>query len=126
MLREGWLASLADVLAARLLAVETATRQGWATARHLEVYGPEEEGPVRPHILLSAQRHQRQVEKAGGKGSWPKGGQWSWSDWQTDARPKGKGKGEKGKGKKGKGKYKGKGGGDPKGEGENKGKAAEG
>ena len=126
MLREGRLASLADVLAARLLAVETATRQGWATARHLEVYGPEEEGPVRPHILLSAQRHQRQVEKAGGKGSWPKGGQWSWSDWQTDARPKGKGKGEKGKGKKGKGKYKGKGGGDPKGEGENKGKAAEG
>ena len=110
MLREGRLASLADVLAARLLAVETATRQGWATARHLEVYGPEEEGPVPPHILLSAQKHQRQVEKAGGKGSWPRAGQWSWSEWQTDARPKGRGKGEKGKGKKGKGKPKGKGG----------------
>ena len=116
MLREGRLASLADVLSARLLAVETATRQGWATARHLEVYGPEEEGPVPPHILLSAQRHQRQVEKAGGKGSWPKGGQWSWPEWQADARPKGRGKGEKGKGKKGKGRYKGKGGSEAKGE----------
>ena len=62
-----------------------------------------------PHILLSAQRHQRQVEKAGGKGSWPKMTQSSWSDWQTDARPKGKAKGDKGKGKRGKGKGKGKG-----------------
>lgn len=108
MLREGRLANLADTLAARLLAVETATRQGWATARHLEVFGPEEEGPVPPHILLSAQRHQRQVEKAGGKGSWPKQNQWNWPEWQGDSRPKGKVKGGKGKGKKGAGKNKGK------------------
>eukprot|EP00435_Cladocopium_sp_Y103_P012063 s1953_g3.t1 len=114
LLREGRLANLADTLAARLLAVETATRQGWATARHLEVYGPDEEGPVPPHILLSAQRHQRQVEKAGGKGSWTRGQAPSWSDWSTDARAKGKGKDQKGKGKKGKGKPKGKGGGDHK------------
>eukprot|EP00435_Cladocopium_sp_Y103_P010431 s3888_g2.t1 len=116
LLREGRLANLADTLAARLLAVETATRQGWATARHLEVYGPDEEGPVPPHILLSAQRHQRQVEKAGGKGSWTRGQAPSWSDWSTDARAKGKGKDQKGKGKKGKGKPKGKGGGDHKAE----------
>ena len=103
LLREGRLANLADTLAARLLAVETATRQGWATARHLEVFGPDEEGPVPPHILLSAQQHERQVEKAGGKGSWPRSSPWSWSDW-TEAPPKRKGKGGKGQGKKGKAK----------------------
>ena len=39
LLREGRLAELSDVLAARLLAIaiDTSTRQGWATARHLEV-----------------------------------------------------------------------------------------
>ena len=125
MLREGRLANLADTLAARLLAVETATRQGWATARHLEVFGPEEEGPVPPHILLSAQRHQRQVEKAGGKGSWPKSGQWNWGEWQADSRPKGKAKGDKGKGKRGKGKNKAKGKGDAAAETENKAKGGE-
>jgi len=109
LLREGRLAHLADTLAARLLAVETATRQGWATAKHLEIYGPDEEGPVPAHILLSAQKHQRQVEKAGGKGSWSRGYGGGWSSWQTEASPKGKGKDVKGKGKKGKGKGKGKG-----------------
>lgn len=109
MLREGRLANLADVLAARLLAVETATRQGWATAKHLEVFGADEEGSVPPHLLLAAQKHQRQVEKAGGKGSWPKGGSWGWAESSSEPRPKGKGKDGKGKGKKGKGKNKAKG-----------------
>ena len=118
LLREGRLAHLADTLAARLLAVETATKQGWGTAKFLEIYGADEEGPVPAQILLSAQRHQKQVERAGGKGSWPKSNQWSWSDWGTDPRPKGKGKEPKGKGKKGKNKGKGKGGSDQKGDAE--------
>ena len=107
MLRDGRLAELADVLAARLVAVDVSTRQGWQTARHLEVYGEEEEGSAPPHILLSAQRHARAVEKAGGKGSWTRGQSWSGGDWNYEQRPKGKGKEAKGKGKKGKAKGKG-------------------
>eukprot|EP00435_Cladocopium_sp_Y103_P045810 s872_g13.t1 len=125
MLREGRLANLADVLAARLLAVETATRQGWATAKHLEVFLPDEEGAVPPHLLLAAQRHQRQVEKAGGKGSWPRPGGYGWSEGPQEPRNKGKGKEGKGKGKKGKGKNKNKSGADYKNEGEGKPKAPE-
>ena len=48
LLREGRLAELADVLASRLIAVDTAGRQGWHVARHLEVYGEEEENSVPP------------------------------------------------------------------------------
>ena len=118
LLREGRLAHLADTLAARLLAVETASKQGWGTAKYLEIYGADEEGPVPAHILLSAQRHQKQVERAGGKGSWPKASQWSWNEWGPDNRQKGKGKDGKGKGKKGKGKGKSKGGAEAKGENE--------
>lgn len=51
------------------MAVDVATRQGWNTARHLEVLGEEDDTSAPPHILLSAQKHARQVEKAGGKGS---------------------------------------------------------
>lgn len=118
LLREGRLAHLADTLAARLLAVETASKQGWGTAKYLEIYGADEEGPVPAHILLSAQRHQKQVERAGGKGSWPKTNQWTWNEWAPDSRQKGKGKDGKGKGKKGKGKGKSKGGAEAKGESE--------
>ena len=102
LLREGRLAELADVLASRLIAVDTAGRQGWHVARHLEVYGEEEENSAPPHVLLAAQKHARQVDKAGGKGSWsPAAAQWS----SYEQRPKGKGK-AKGKTKKGKGKGK--------------------
>eukprot|EP00438_Fugacium_kawagutii_P016470 Skav211463 [mRNA] locus=scaffold379:272828:276699:- [translate_table: standard] len=101
LLREGQLGELGDTLAGRLMAVETSTRQGWQTAKHLEVHTAEDEGPVPAHILLAAQRHGRQVERAGGKGSWS-----SWdrrwpSTWQQDGSDKGKGKG-KGKGAKNK------------------------
>lgn len=103
LLREGRLAELADVLASRLIAVDTAGRQGWHVARHLEVYGEEEENSAPPHVLLAAQKHARQVDKAGGKGSWsPAAAQWS----SFEQRPKGKGKEAKGKTKKGKGKGK--------------------
>ena len=92
------------MLAARLMAVETATRQGWPVARHLEICNTEEseeEGSTPAHILLAAQRHGKQVEKAGGKGSWGRSQAWS-SEWQADQRNKGKGASPKGKGKKGK------------------------
>eukprot|EP00435_Cladocopium_sp_Y103_P042071 s3254_g11.t1 len=107
LLREGRLAELSDMLAARLVAIETSTRQGWATAKHLEIYHEDEEGSVPPHVLLQAQKHARAVEKAGGKGSWPRSNQWSQSPRQYDQRPKGKGKDPNAKGKKGKGKGKG-------------------
>ena len=106
LLREGRLDGLGDMLAARLMAVETATRQGWPVARHLEICNTEEEGSTPAHILLAAQRHGKQVEKAGGKGSWGRSQAWS-SEWQADQRNKGKGASPKGKGKKGKGKGKG-------------------
>eukprot|EP00438_Fugacium_kawagutii_P023166 Skav227291 [mRNA] locus=scaffold4822:63704:66064:+ [translate_table: standard] len=106
LLREGQLAQLGDTLAGRLIAVETSTRQGWQTARHLEVHTGEDEGPVPAHILLAAQRHGRQVERAGGKGSWSRWDR-SWpSGWQQEGSKKGKPKG-KGKGSKYKGRNKG-------------------
>lgn len=107
LLRDGRLAELADVMAARLMAIHTATKQGWQTARHLEVFAEEDDSAAPPHVLLSAQRHARQVEKAGGKGSWPSRSPWQGGEWSYDNRPKGKGKEPKGKGKKGKGKGKG-------------------
>ena len=106
LLQEGDLAQLADLISARLIAVDTAPRQGWQAARYLEIQSLEDDGTAPPHILLAAMRHQKQVEKAGGKGSWSRSQSWQW-DWQSDARPKGKGKDQKGKGKKGKPKGKG-------------------
>ena len=106
LLKAGKLSELADVLAARLIAVDISTKQGWGMAKHLEVHQMEDEGVAPTHVLLAAQRHARQVEKAGGKRSWPKQGGWGWDSWQSDNRGKGKGKEQKGKGKKGKGKQK--------------------
>lgn len=104
LLADGKLPQLADALAARLVAIDVASRQGWNTARHLELWGGEEEGSVPAHILLRAQRHGRQVDKAGGKGSWRPS---NWAPSFTE-NPKGKGK-SKNKGKtKGKGKGSGK------------------
>lgn len=106
LLQEGDLSQLADLLSARLIAVETATRQGWQAAKFLELQSMEDDGTAPPHILLAAQKHARQVEKAGGKGSWAQSQQWA-QGWMADQRPKGKGKDPKGKGKKGKNKGKG-------------------
>ena len=108
LLQEGDLTALADLLAARLIAVETATRQGWQTAKFLEIQSLEDDGTAPPHILLAAQRHSRQVEKAGGKNSWGRGQAYQW-EWGGDGRGRGKGKDPRGKGKKGKGKGRGKG-----------------
>lgn len=97
----------ADVLSARLMAVETAGKQGWNTARYLEVLDEGDESSAPAHVLLAAQKHCRLVEKAGGKGSWSRQSGWYSYDWQADQRQKGKGKDAKGKGKKGKNKGKG-------------------
>lgn len=106
LLQAGDLPQLADLLAARLIAVDTATRQGWQAAKYLELQSHEEDGTAPPHILLAAMKHQKQVEKAGGKGSWTRGSSWQW-EWGSEGRPKGKGKKGKGKTKKGKGKGRG-------------------
>ena len=106
LLREGRLDAMADMLAARLMAVETSTKQGWATARHLEIH-PEEEGTTPAHVLLAAQKHGKQVEKAGGKGSWSQSQSWSGDWYGGGGKNKGKHKDGKGKGKKGKAKGKG-------------------
>ena len=106
LLRDGRLAELADVLSSRLIAIDTASRQGWQVARHLEVFDEGEENTAPAHVLLAAQKHARQVQKAGGKGSWGRSDQWGAESWGLEPRPKGKGKEIKGKGKKGKGKGK--------------------
>lgn len=106
LLKEGKLPQLADHMAARLIAVNTASSQGWGVAKSLEIHQGEEDGPAPAHILLRAHRHTRQVEKAGGKGSWGRSQAWQ-QDWQGDGSWKGSGKGGKGKGKKGKSKTKG-------------------
>jgi hypothetical protein len=89
------------------MAVETAGKQGWNTARYLEVLDEGDESSAPAHVLLAAQKHCRLVEKAGGKGSWSRQSGWYSYDWQADQRQKGKGKDAKGKGKKGKNKGKG-------------------
>lgn len=113
-LRSGNLEKIADLLAARYMAVETAAFDGnWDTARWLEVAKLEEKGSASTEILLAARRHQRTVEHASGRGSYGRsdsgwgagqyqgGGQWD--DWSAAGRGKGKkGKNGKGKGKKGK------------------------
>eukprot|EP00435_Cladocopium_sp_Y103_P060529 s177_g22.t1 len=106
-LHDGELPQLADLLSARLIAVDTATRQGWSAARYLEIQSMEDDGTAPPHILLAAQKHSRQVEKAGGKGSWSKGQAWNWDWGGAGSKGGGKGKEPRAKGKKGKGKGKG-------------------
>lgn len=106
LLQDGDVTQLADLLAARLVAVDTATRQGWAAAKYLELQSLEDDGTAPPHILLAALKHSRQVEKAGGKGSWSRSQSWGW-DWPSDGKGRGKGKDKNQKGKKGKPKGKG-------------------
>lgn len=63
LLRAGNLEVLADLLAARLIAVETATRQGWATARHLEIHTGEDEETAPAHLLLAAHLEDLTIHK---------------------------------------------------------------
>ena len=110
-LRSGDIEKVADLLAGRYLAVETAAFEGsWETARWLEVARLEERGAAPAEVLLAARRHQKTLDRASGRGSFGRGsdGYWGagqgnggqWDDWI----PFGKGKGRKGKQGKGKGK----------------------
>ena len=99
----------------------------WADAQHLEVIPTRHHGLASPSVLLQAQRHTRQVEKAAGRKTWPRPGGGNTGGWtgkgegrpdpggKGDGRPRGKGP-RKGGGK-GKGNWKDKekpeGGGDP-------------
>ena len=72
MLKDGKLDSLSDLLAARLIAVETATKQGWSTARHLEI-SMEKKRAQRPPIFSlrpknMASKWRRPEAKAPGPG----------------------------------------------------------
>ena len=110
-LRSGDIEKVADLLAGRYLAVETAAFEGsWETARWLEVARLEERGAAPAEVLLAARRHQRTLDRVSGRGSFGggshgywgagQGGSGHWDDWA----PMGKGKGKKGKKGKGKGK----------------------
>eukprot|EP00435_Cladocopium_sp_Y103_P019155 s1595_g4.t1 len=115
-LRHGRLPELGDALAGRFMAVESAgLTNNWTDAQHLEVIPVRHAGLAPPAIMLQAQRHTRQVEKASGRKSWnrPGGAPWggkgdSKTDHQGgkgDGRPKGKGP-RKGGGKAGKAAWK--------------------
>ena len=108
-LRSGDIEKVADLLAGRYLAVETAAFEGtWDTARWLEVARLDERGAAPAEVLLAARRHQKTLDRASGRGSFGRGsdGYWgagqggagAWEDWAPTGRGKGK-KGKKGKGK---------------------------
>ncbi len=106
-LRGGDIQRLADMLAGRYLAVETAALEGsWETAKWLEVSRLEDRGAASSDILLAARKHQRVIDRASGRGSFSRSSDHYWAsghgDW-TDA-PIGRGKGKSGKKGKGKGK----------------------
>ena len=109
-LRGGDIERLADMLAGRYLAVETAALEGsWETARWLEVARLEDRGAASSDILLAARKHQKVIDRASGRGSFVKGSEYYWApntqghgDWSD--LPFGRGKGKHGKKGKGKGK----------------------
>eukprot|EP00438_Fugacium_kawagutii_P029623 Skav202666 [mRNA] locus=scaffold1791:325348:327713:+ [translate_table: standard] len=112
-LRSGNLERVADQLAARYMAVETAALEGsWDAAKWLELERLEDRGAAGPEVLLAARKFQRTIDKASGKGSWPSTYDRSWgagagdgSAWRNDGKgPSNKGKGQKGKKGRGKGK----------------------
>ena len=109
-LRGGDIQKLADMLAGRYLAVETAALEGsWDTAKWLEVSRLEDRGAASSDILLAARKHQKVIDRASGRGSFSRSSdpQWQWAhpgggEWSDN--PTGHGKGKKGKKGKGKGK----------------------
>ena len=115
LLRMGKLPELGDSLAGRFLAVESAgLTNNWADAQHLEVIPVRHTGLAPPSVMLQAQRHTRQVEKAAGRKPWqrsPGPGTYTWGN-RGDAKgdpPAGKGdvRGRGKGGRKGGGKAKG-------------------
>ena len=113
LLRSGQLDKVADGLAARFMALQTAVIDGgWQAARHLEIYTPDIAMPGGPSVTLAARKHAKVLEKVQGKDSrsdrygsraWnrPWGTQ-SWQRQEEAPQEGGKGKNKKGKGGKGK------------------------
>ena len=108
-LRRGRLAEVGDVLAGRFMAVEAAAlANSWQDAQHLEVVPAHHAGVTSPAVLLRAQRHAKQVEKATTRPAWRRPRNTA-GDAGAPARgegaphrPKGKGDGKgKGRGAKG-------------------------
>lgn len=109
LLKAGRLPELGDALAGRFLAVESAAlTNNWHDAQHLEVIPNRQSGLAGPSVLLQAQKHARQVEKASGRTPWrrpvPQGNNYNRDsgggrgDEKGGQAPPGKG-GGKGKGK---------------------------
>ncbi len=106
-LRGGDIQKLADMLAGRYLAVETAALEGsWETARWLEVARLEDRGAASSDILLAARKHQRVIDRASGRGSFSRSSEQYWQgghmgggEWSDTPIGRGKGKSKKGKGK---------------------------
>ena len=115
LLRLGKLPELGDSLAGRFLAVESAgLPNNWADAQHLEVIPVRHTGLAPPSVMLQAQRHTRQVEKAAGRKPWSRtpgagAGGWGGRGDQKGDPPAGKGdvRGRGKGGRKGGGKAKG-------------------
>ena len=63
-LREGKFDVLADMVAARLIAVDTATRQGWGMARHLEIYDAEDGGTAPACTYPAGRSKARKADRA--------------------------------------------------------------
>ena len=108
-LRAGKVEQLGDLLSGRFIALENAALTGsWQTAQWLEVAPARVPGLAQTPLLLEVQRHGKVVERASGRGSWPRSKNDSWGTYgrQTgeDASTRGKGKGGKSKGKNKKGK----------------------
>ena len=62
---------MGDALAGRFMAVEAAAfTNSWQDAQHLEVIPAHHGGVTSPAVLLQAQRHAKQVEKATSRGPW--------------------------------------------------------
>ena len=106
LLREGKVTKVADLLAGRYLAVETAALEGsWETA---QVARLEDRGATPAQVLLAARKHQRTIDRASGRGSYGQGswgaGHYGGGQYQDTGGGFGKGRGKKGKDKKGKGK----------------------
>ena len=112
LLRQGQMEKVADLMAGRYIAVETAALEGsWDTAKWLEVSRLEDRGAANAEVLLAARKHQRTIDRASGRGSYGRGEDLSWgagsygaSHWSDGGAGPGRGKGKKGK--KGKGKSK--------------------
>ena len=102
-LKLGRLADVGDALAGRFMAVEAAAlANSWQDAQHLEVVPAHHSGVTSPAVLLRAQRHAKQVEKATGRPGWKRppyqGGDHAGPPRADGGTPRPKGKGD-GKGK---------------------------